>query len=108
MSNLIPSTFRTSNAAPSHPPDSAPSASSSSPHLLPQQVYTDCQTCRLTGTLTFAAVGTYALTVSRATAKTQVGKGAASLFGLGFLILAAGRWTAYTPPPGQAEPVRPA
>ncbi|GAA5924055.1 hypothetical protein JCM10213_004482 [Rhodosporidiobolus nylandii] len=94
MSNQIPSSLRsvlderdTSTTAP-------PSSSS----VLPPQVYTDCQTCRITGTVTFAAVGVYAMTVSRATAKTQAGKGVASLFGLGFLALAAGRWTAYTPP----------
>ncbi|BGP14344.1 hypothetical protein JCM10213_004471 [Rhodosporidiobolus nylandii] len=78
--------------------DSSTAAPPSSSSVLPTQVYTDCQTCRITGTVTFAAVGVYAMTVSRATAKTQVGKGVASLFGLGFLVLAAGRWTAYTPP----------
>ncbi|GAA6000456.1 hypothetical protein JCM10207_008019 [Rhodosporidiobolus poonsookiae] len=99
MSNLIPSSLKTALSSTEQPHRSGAPPAPDSSQLLPAAVYTDCQTCRLTGTLTFAAVGTYALTVSRATAKTQVGKGAASLFGLGFLALAAGRWTAYTPPP---------
>ncbi|BGP14355.1 hypothetical protein JCM10213v2_002302 [Rhodosporidiobolus nylandii] len=97
MSNQIPSSLRsvlderdTSTTAP-------PSSSS----VLPPQVYTDCQTCRITGTVTFAAVGVYAMTVSRATAKTQAGKGVASLFGLGFLALAAGRTSSLAAPQQQ-------
>ncbi|GAA5998408.1 uncharacterized protein JCM10292_001175 [Rhodotorula paludigena] len=102
MSNLIPSTLR----AP--PAQLAPSSDASLSPVLPQAVYTDCQTCRVTGTLTFSAVGLYALTVSRATAKTRAGKGAASLMGLGFLAVAAARWTAYTPPPSVDEAAHPA
>ncbi|GAA5887273.1 hypothetical protein JCM6882_002470 [Rhodosporidiobolus microsporus] len=98
MSSFIPSTFKN---APAPPTADQPTAS-----LLPAAAYTDCQTCRLTGTATFAAVGAYAMTVGRATQKTQLGKGAASLFGLGFLVLAAGRWTAYTPPPSPPEAVK--
>ena len=81
MSSFIPSTLRTRPDAPQASTD--PSTSSSSSLALPAQVYTDCQSCRITGTLTFSAVGLYALTVSRATAKTPLGKGAASLMGLG-------------------------
>ncbi|CEQ41922.1 SPOSA6832_03678 [Sporobolomyces salmonicolor] len=80
MSNLIPSALQ-----PAPPP------------ATPQLMYTDCMTCRVTGTLTFSAVGLYALTVSRSHAKTPLGKGAASLLGL------AARWTSYTPPPSQDE-----
>ncbi|GAA5939729.1 uncharacterized protein JCM15063_005270 [Sporobolomyces koalae] len=61
--------------------------------------YTDCYSCRVTGTLTFTAVGLYALTAGRIQAKSQLGKGVASLAGLGFLAVAAARWTSYTPPP---------
>ena len=43
----------------------------------------DCLACRITGTLTFAAVGTYALTVARQSAKTTIGRGSASVVGLG-------------------------
>ncbi|GAA6055359.1 hypothetical protein JCM3770_001069 [Rhodotorula araucariae] len=96
MSNLIPSTLRPR-------PDAAPPPSQP---LLPEHLYTDCQSCRITGTLTFSAVGLYALTVSRTTAKTPVGKGAASLLGIGFLAIAAARWTAYTPPPVDPSPVQ--
>lgn len=46
-------------------------------------LYTDCQACRITGTLTFSAVGLYALTAARAQAKTPVGRGVASLAGCG-------------------------
>jgi hypothetical protein len=77
MSSFIPSSLRTPTA------DSQPSPPSSASPLLPSAVYTDCASCRLTGTLTFAAVGSYALTVGRASQKTQLGKGAASLFGIG-------------------------
>ncbi|GAA5945871.1 hypothetical protein JCM1841_004231 [Sporobolomyces salmonicolor] len=86
MSNLIPSALQ-----PAPPP------------ATPQLMYTDCMTCRVTGTLTFSAVGLYALTVSRSHAKTPLGKGAASLLGLGFFAVAAARWTSYTPPPSQDE-----
>ncbi|GAA5921535.1 hypothetical protein JCM3775_003094 [Rhodotorula graminis] len=104
MSSFIPSTLRTRPDAPQDAP-----TSSSPPRLsLPDQVYTDCQSCRITGTLTFSAVGLYALTVSRATAKTPVGKGAASLMGLGFLAVAAARWNTYSPPPVDTAPPQPA
>ncbi|GAA5909442.1 hypothetical protein JCM5296_000572 [Sporobolomyces johnsonii] len=86
MSNLIPSALQ-------------PAPHSPTPHLM----YTDCMTCRVTGTLTFSAVGLYAITVSRAHANTPWGKGAASICGLGFLAVAAARWTSYTPPPPQGE-----
>ncbi|BGO98115.1 Transmembrane protein [Rhodotorula toruloides ATCC 204091] len=92
MSNFIPSTF-------TRPPAQQADSSGSPTSPLPSSLYTDCQTCRITGTLTLAGVGLYAMTVSRRMAKTQVGKGAASLMGLGFLTAAAVRWTAYTPPP---------
>ncbi|GAA5843454.1 hypothetical protein JCM5353_003580 [Sporobolomyces roseus] len=61
--------------------------------------YTDCQSCRIIGTGTFSLVGLYALTIARMQAKSQFGKGIASLSGLGFLAIAAARWTSYTPPP---------
>lgn len=126
MSNLVPSTFRTASQ-----PDSA-AASSASPFssprpgttpALPPSLYTDCQACRVTGTVTFSAVGVYALTVARSQAKTRVGKAVAGAAGLGapshelvllqssrlvrtdspscvgFLAIAAARWAAYTPPP---------
>lgn len=86
MSNLIPSTLRTRSDSSPTPSSSSSSSDTSdtSPALsLPEHLYTDCQSCRVTGTLTFSAVGLYALTVSRVTAKTPVGKGAASLMGLG-------------------------
>ncbi|GAA5835114.1 hypothetical protein JCM9279_007203 [Rhodotorula babjevae] len=106
MSSFIPSTLRNRPDAPQPP---APSSTSSPSSLsLPDQVYTDCQACRITGTLTFSAVGLYALTVSRATAKTPLGKGAASLMGLGFLAVAAARWNTYSPPPVNLAPPRPA
>ncbi|BGP46503.1 hypothetical protein JCM10450v2_002348 [Rhodotorula kratochvilovae] len=100
MSNLIPSALRTR-------PDAPPAASDAPAPLLPEHLYTDCQSCRITGTLTFSAVGLYALTVSRAAAKTPAGKGAASVMGLGFLAVAAARWTAYTPPPVETPPAQP-
>lgn len=50
---------------------------------IPQALYTDCQTCRITGTATFSAVGVYALTVARSQAKTRFGKATASAAGLG-------------------------
>ncbi|GAA5877755.1 hypothetical protein JCM16303_000226 [Sporobolomyces ruberrimus] len=81
MSNLPPSSMQQPQATPSY--------------------YTDCASCRWTGTLTFSAVGLYALTAARMQAKTQVGKGIASLSGLGFLAIAAARWTSYAPPPVQ-------
>ncbi|GAA5976549.1 hypothetical protein JCM11641_001336 [Rhodosporidiobolus odoratus] len=93
MSNLIPSTLKGPTANPA-----VSQATAVSPSPLPPSLYIDCQTCRSTGTVAFAAVGAYAMTVGRASAKSQIGKGAASLFGLGFLALAAGRWTAYAPP----------
>ncbi|GAA5839846.1 hypothetical protein JCM11251_001230 [Rhodosporidiobolus azoricus] len=101
MSSFIPSTLKTSTAPAST--DQPPPPPSS---FLPPAAYTDCQTCRITGTLTFLGVGGYAMTVGRATQKTQVGKGVASLVGMGFLLLAAGRWTAYTPPPVEPQQVR--
>ncbi|GAA5946872.1 hypothetical protein JCM3765_002053 [Sporobolomyces pararoseus] len=78
MSNLLPSSLQQPQTTPSY--------------------YTDCYSCRLTGTVTFSAVGLYALTAARMQAKTQVGKGVASLAGLGFLAIAAARWTSYEPP----------
>ncbi|GAA5905561.1 uncharacterized protein JCM6883_005369 [Sporobolomyces salmoneus] len=83
MSNLIPSGLQQPQATPSY--------------------YTDCYSCRLTGTLTFSAVGLYAHSVARMQAKTQVGKGIASLSGLGFLAIAAARWTSYSEPPPTIE-----
>lgn len=70
---------------------------------IPQALYTDCQTCRITGTATFSAVGVYALTVARSQAKTRFGKATASAAGLGFLAIAAARWTAYSPPLAEVE-----
>ncbi|GAA6018445.1 hypothetical protein JCM8202_001380 [Rhodotorula sphaerocarpa] len=67
-------------------------------------LYTDCQACRITGTLTFSAVGLYALTAARAQAKTPVGRGVASLAGCGFLAVAAARWTTYEPAPPMRAP----
>ncbi|KAK4058392.1 hypothetical protein OIO90_000550 [Microbotryomycetes sp. JL221] len=55
-------------------------------------MYQDCQTCRITGTATFATVGLYALVQSRSQAQTRAGKSAAALAGLGFLAIAAARW----------------
>ncbi|GAA6005762.1 hypothetical protein JCM11491_003999 [Sporobolomyces phaffii] len=81
-SNLVPSSLAASN---------------------PPGYYTDCYSCRMTGTITFSAVGLYALTAARAQAKSQFGKGVASLAGLGFLAIAAARWTSYVPPPVQGE-----
>ncbi|TNY22365.1 transmembrane protein [Rhodotorula diobovata] len=110
MSNLIPSTLRTRSDSSPTPSSSSSSSDTSdtSPALsLPEHLYTDCQSCRVTGTLTFSAVGLYALTVSRVTAKTPVGKGAASLMGLGFLAVAAARWTAYSPPPPSPSDAQP-
>ncbi|GAA5993884.1 hypothetical protein JCM5350_001582 [Sporobolomyces pararoseus] len=78
MSNLLPSSLQQPQTTPSY--------------------YTDCYSCRLTGTITFSAVGLYALTAARIQAKTQIGKGVASLAGLGFLAIAAARWTSYEPP----------
>ncbi|GAA5842810.1 hypothetical protein JCM3766R1_007169 [Sporobolomyces carnicolor] len=78
MSNLVPSSLQQPQGTPSY--------------------YTDCYSCRLTGTITFSAVGLYALSVARMQAKTQFGKGIASLSGLGFLAIAAARWTSYSPP----------
>jgi len=49
--------------------------------------YTDCQSCRIIGTGTFSLVGLYALTAGRMQAKSQFGKGIASLAGLGELTL---------------------
>jgi len=131
MSSFIPSTLRTRPDVPQASTDL--STSSSSSLALPAQVYTDCQSCRITGTLTFSAVGLYALTVSRATAKTPLGKGAASLMGLGaphspsrssqrserqltpafllrtgFLAVAAARWNTYSPPPVDSVSTPPA
>lgn len=63
MSNLVPSSLQQPQGTPSY--------------------YTDCYSCRLTGTITFSAVGLYALSVARMQAKTQFGKGIASLSGLG-------------------------
>ncbi|GAA5862559.1 hypothetical protein JCM3774_001058 [Rhodotorula dairenensis] len=105
MSNLIPSTFRTASHSDAAAASSASPARASSPRpgattpALPQALYTDCQACRITGTVTFSAVGVYALTVARSQAKTTVGKTFAGAAGLGFLAIAAARWTAYTPPP---------
>ena len=65
MSNLLPSSLQQPQTTPSY--------------------YTDCYSCRLTGTITFSAVGLYALTAARIQAKTQIGKGVASLAGLGKL-----------------------
>ncbi|GAA5971971.1 hypothetical protein JCM8115_000567 [Rhodotorula mucilaginosa] len=106
MSNLIPSSFRNSSQP---EPSSSASPSVSSPRpasaatAIPQALYTDCQTCRITGTATFSAVGVYALTVARSQAKTRIGKATASAAGLGFLAIAAARWTAYSPPPSEVE-----
>lgn len=46
-------------------------------------ISTDCFACRLTGTLTFAAVGVYALTLARTSAKTTLGRASAVTVGLG-------------------------
>lgn len=118
-SNLVPSSWQKEADEPS-------TAETHHSATLPAALYTDCQSCRITGTLTFSAVGLYALTAARGQANTRTGKGVASLAGLGqsvpqyreavalltrylhtgFLAVAAARWTAYTPPPASphAEP----
>ena len=130
MSNLVPWSFRNSSqpdAGASSSDSASPSVSSPRPAsaatAIPQALYTDCQTCRITGTATFSAVGVYALTVARSQAKTRIGKATASAAGLGkfsrlasvhertradwlstgFLAIAAARWTAYSPPPSGVE-----
>ena len=126
MSNLVPWSFRNSSQPDVASPESAsPSVSSPRPAsaapVIPQALYTECQTCRITGTATFSAVGVYALTVARSQAKTRVGQSVASAAGLGkssaqyawstradwlftgFLAVAAARWSAYSPPPAEVE-----
>ncbi|GAA5821499.1 hypothetical protein JCM10212_001491 [Sporobolomyces blumeae] len=90
MSSFVPSTLRAPH------PSATPA------------YYTDCQACRVTGTATFSLVGLYALLVSRRQATSQLGKASASLFGLGFLAVAAARWTSYTPPPSSESGSSPA
>ncbi|GAA5976476.1 hypothetical protein JCM10908_005514 [Rhodotorula pacifica] len=104
MSSFVPSTWRNASSKESTAASSgSPSSSSPEPTkeatALPAGLYTDCQACRVTGTLTFSAVGLYALTVARSQAKTNVGKSVASAAGLGFLAVAAARWSTYAPPP---------
>lgn len=70
-SAFIPSTFTKATASSAEPLPTSPQASAS------------CEACRISGTVTFAAVGTYALTFARSQAKTRVGKSAASIAGLG-------------------------
>ena len=70
-SAFIPSTFTKATAPSAEPLPASAEASAS------------CEACRISGTLTFAAVGTYALTFARAQAKTRMGKSAASVAGLG-------------------------
>lgn len=87
-SAFIPSTFTKATSSSSEPLPTSPQASAS------------CEACRISGTVTFAAVGAYALTFARSQAKTRVGKSAASFAGLGKLLSirprarSAGRGTA--------------
>ncbi|ORY79339.1 hypothetical protein BCR35DRAFT_304756 [Leucosporidium creatinivorum] len=87
MSAFIPSALAS-------PTPQGSSGSSPSTSLL----QTDCKACRISGTLTFSAVGIYALVQARRQAKTGLGRGAASIAGLGFLALAAARWHQAPPP----------
>lgn len=74
MSNFIPSALSKSGQATVQDSDQAA--------RLPA-VYQDCQACRISGTLTFSAVGVYAIVQARRQAKTRVGQAAATLAGLG-------------------------
>ncbi|KAM0754749.1 transmembrane protein [Meredithblackwellia eburnea MCA 4105] len=92
MSNFIPSTFSRKDPSPSTAPPASIAEVPS--HLAqPQSTpYQDCESCRITGTATFTFVGIYSLAQIRS-AKTPVGRGAALAAGLGFLTIAAARWT---------------
>lgn len=70
-SAFIPSTF-------TQPAQSTPSAAD-----LPAAPAASCEACRISGTLTFAAVGAYALTVARGTAKTPATRNGAVVAGVG-------------------------
>lgn len=63
-------------------PSPAPSSRSSTV-AAPPASSPDCLACRITGTLTFSAVGIYALVQARRQAKTGFGRGAASVAGIG-------------------------
>lgn len=76
MSNLLPSTFTQSSNLDTNSITTTTTPSSTT-------ISDDCLACRISGTLTFGAVGIYSLTVARRSAKTSFGRAGASLFGLG-------------------------
>lgn len=72
MSNIL-NVFRPA------PTESAPTTPSSAPPIDPDE----CLACRITGTVTFAAVGVYAIVQAHRTARTRVGQTVATMGGLG-------------------------
>ncbi|SCZ99123.1 BZ3500_MvSof-1268-A1-R1_Chr3-1g05825 [Microbotryum saponariae] len=96
MSNLIPSTFRSTQSQ-------APVRSGDSPGALAS---TECEFCRLSGTATFAFVSLYAFNQARKPPYRPLGRIVAVLGGTGFLAAAVGRWNVVqSTPPKQDEPV---
>ncbi|KAH7921881.1 hypothetical protein BV22DRAFT_1071469 [Leucogyrophana mollusca] len=67
--------------------------SSSTEQKAAPQAYNDCITCRIVGSGAFAAMGVYALRMSRASAPGSVmGKRIMGGLGIGFLIGSVLRW----------------